>query len=287
LDWVPGPSLLELYHVGVFLAAESGKGVAPALLVVELFLLVVFFRKMIGVWKNQGIKPQNQIGDLDAGQKAGSSAKSSIQSVASERDKTLVDRDLWPYVLVASGLLTPIVFSLLVTVVRPVFFHRFLIICLPAWLLASAVGACALRHRPIRFWATAGVCALSLVSTMMSYSRAREDWRGVVNFLIDNARAQDVVLYYQPVGNWAAENYRDWLPGGSANRPLAMGVTEQSNDWRAKIAGARRVWLVEYPENLNDDTARALEAELHSRYTVVATQPFRAITVTEFVAKSN
>jgi len=286
LDWVPGPSLLELYHVGVFLAAESGKGVAPALLVVELFLLVVFFRKMIGVWKNQGIKPQNQISYL-AGQKGGSSAKSSIQSVASERDKTLVDRDVWPYVLVASGLLTPIVFSLLVSVVRPVFFHRFLIICLPAWLLACAVGACALRHRPIRFWAIAGVCALSLVSTMMSYSRPREDWRGVVNFLIDNARAQDVVLYYQPVGNWAAENYRDWLPGGSANRPLAVGVTAQSNDWRAKIAGARRVWLVEYPENLSDDTARSLEAELHSRYTAVATQEFRAITVTEFVAKSN
>ena len=287
LDWVPKPSLLELYHLGVFLAAESGKGVVPALLVVELFLLVVFFRKMIGVWKNQGIKPQNRIGDLDAGQKAGSSAKSSIQSVASERDKTLVDRDVWPYVLVASCLLTPIVFSLLVSLVRPVFFHRFLIICLPAWLLGCAAGACALRHRPIRFWAIAGVCALSLVSTMMSYSRPREDWRGVVNFLIDNARAQDVVLYYQPVGNWAAENYRDWLPGGSANRPLAVGVTAQSNDWRGKIAGARRVWLVEYPENPSDDTARSLEAELHSRYTAVATQEFRAITVTEFVAKSN
>ena len=41
-----------------------------------------------------------------------------------------------PYALVASGLLTPIIVSLLCTIVRPVFFHRFLIICLPAWLLA-------------------------------------------------------------------------------------------------------------------------------------------------------
>ena len=44
LDWVPQPSLLELYHLGVFLAAESGKGVGPVLLVVELVLVVVFFR---------------------------------------------------------------------------------------------------------------------------------------------------------------------------------------------------------------------------------------------------
>ena len=250
LDWVSRPSLLEIYHLGVFLAAESGKGVGPGLLVVELLLLAVFFRAM-----------RTLQGKADAG------------------------RDVWPYALVASGLLTPIVFSLLVSIVRPVFFHRFLLICLPAWLLACAVGACALRQRPVRLWAIAGVCVLSLVSTAMSYSRMREDWRGAVNYLIDNARAQDVVLYYQPVGNWAAESYRDWLPGGGANRPTALSVSAQSNDWRAKIAGARRVWLVEYPATTSDDTSRSLEAELHSRYSAVAMQSFRAVTVTEFVAK--
>ena len=249
LDWVSKPSLLEIYHLGVFLAAESGKGVGPVLLVVELLLLVVFFRTI------------------------------SVRAKAKE--------DLWPYASVASGLLTPVVFSLLVSVVRPVFFHRFLIICLPAWLLACAVGACSLRQRPARLWAIAGICVLSLVSTTMSYSRMREDWRGVVNYLIDNARAQDVVLYYQPVGSWAAESYRDWLPGGSANRPTAVSVTAQSNDWQAKIARARRVWLVEYPSNASDDTSRAVEAELHSRYSAMAVQPFRAITVTEFVRNSD
>ena len=249
LDWVSRPSLLELYHLGVFLAAESGKGVGSVLLVVELVLLGVFFRQMLSLWKGP---PES---------------------------------DLWPYALVASCLLTPIVFSLLFSVVRPVFFHRFLIICLPAWLLAIAVGIYSLRQRPIRMWAIAAVCILSLVSTWLSYSRIREDWRGAVNYLIDNARAQDVVLYYEPVGNWAAESYRDWLPGGGANRPTAVGVSPQSNEWRPKIAGAPRVWLVEYPANLIDETSRSLEAELHSRYTQVKSQEFRAVTVTEFVAK--
>ena len=121
----------------------------------------------------------------------------------------------------------------------------------------------------------------------MSYSHEREDWRGVANYLIDNARAQDVVLYYQGVGSFAAESYRDWLPGGS-DQPADGGGSEcAGNDWLAKIAGARRVWLVQYPANLSDDTARAVETELHSRYTAVASQHFRAVTVTEFVAKSN
>jgi uncharacterized membrane protein len=250
LDWVSKPSLLELYHLGVFLAAESGKGVGPALLVVELILLVVFFRAMIA-----------------------------------QRLRAEPDRDLFPYALVASGLLTPIVFSLLVSTVRPVFFHRFLIICLPAWLLAVAAAICTLSQRRIAMLAVAGVCVLSLVSTVLSYSRMREDWRGAVNFLIDNARSQDVVLYYQSVGGWAAESYRDWLPGGGANRPTAVRVEPQSNDWRAKLGAAKRIWLVEYPANLSDDTSRAVEAELHSRYTAAAEQQYRAVTVTEFVAK--
>jgi len=251
LDWVSRPSLLELYHLGVFLAAESGKGVGPVLLVAELVLVVAFFRAMM----------------------AARNARA--------------DGDLWPYALVASGVLTPVIISLLVSAVWPVFFHRFLMICLPAWLLAVVAGACAIGQRRARVCAVAGVCLLSLVSTVLSYTRVREDWRGAVNYLIMHGTAQDRVVYYQPVGAWAAESYRDWLPGGSANRPTAVCVNSPSNDWLAKIAGARRVFLVEYPASVSDDTSRAVEAELHSRYAAVASQSFRAITVTEFVAKSN
>ncbi len=93
-------------------------------------------------------------------------------------------------------------------------------------------------------------------------------------------------MYYRGVGNFAAESYRDWLPGGSSNRPTAVEVSSQADDWLAKLAGARRVWLVEYPANINDGTLRSVEAELHSRYTAVAGQSFRAVTVTEFVAKN-
>jgi mannosyltransferase len=277
LDWVGKPSLLEVYHLGVFLAAESGKSVGPVLLVLELVLIGVFFRKMMAVRKTSGLN--------SPGMQADSASDVSSPSVAGGRE--IEQAGIWPYALVASALLTPVIFSLLVSVARPVFFHRFLIICLPAWLLAVAVGALAVTQRRTRRLAIAGVCALSLVTTVISYSRVREDWRGAANDLIDNARSQDVVLYYQGVGNFAAESYRDWLPGGSANRPRAVEVSPRSNDWQPKIAGARRVWLVQYPANQSDDTLRALEAELHRGYTAGAVQPLRAVTVTEYVAKND
>jgi uncharacterized membrane protein len=249
LDWVQRPSLLEFYHLGVFLAAESGKAVGPILLVAELALLAVFLRAM----------------------------------AAARHDKS--GWSFFPYALIASGVLTPVVFTLVFSIVRPVFFHRFLIICLPAWLLACSVGALAIDRRALRFWTIVAVCVLSLVSTMLSYSRMRENWRGAVNYLIDNAGSQDVVVYYQGVGFFASENYRDWLPGGKANRPLAVEVGAPGVDWRARTAHAKRVWLVEYPANINDNTSRAVETELHSRYSQGRTQSFRAVTVTEFLAK--
>lgn len=263
LDWLQRPSLLEIYHLGVFLAAESGKGVGPVLLAAELVLVVIFFRTAIA------------------------KRKSLLQNLGSSGDasRLSVNRDFFSYALVLSGLLTPVIFTLLGSFARPLFFHRFLIICLPAWLLAVAVGMremSQIRWRPPMI---VGVSALSLVSTALSYSRVREDWRGVANFLIDNARSQDAVVYYGGVGNFAAESYRDWLPGGAGNRPKPVEVGAPGTDWRAKTSGAPRVWLVEYPANISDDTSRAVEAELHSRYTQAASKGFRAVTVTEFVAR--
>jgi mannosyltransferase len=250
LDWVTKPSLLEVYHLGVFLAAESGKGVGPVLLALELVLVGAFLRTLI-----------------------------SLRGSISARS------EYWNYALVASALFTPVIITLLVSAVRPVLFHRFLIICLPAWLLAVAVGANGIARPRTRSLAIAAVCALSLVSTVTSYTRVREDWRGVANYLIANAAAQDRVVYYEGVGNFAAESYRDWLPGGTNNRPAAIEVSPASNEWRDKLPGAGRVWLVRYPTNKRDDTARSVDTELQSRYTAGQTKQFRSITVTEFVQK--
>ena len=250
LAWVAKPSLLEVYHLGVFLAAESGKGVGPVLLALELVLVGVFLRTLISLRGESGSKYVH-----------------------------------WKLAFVASAMLTPVIFTLLVSMARPVFFHRFLIICLPAWLLAVAVGANGIVRTKLRTLAIAGVCVLSLASTVTSYTRVREDWRGVATYLIANAGAQDRVVYYEGVGNFAVESYRDWLPGGANNRPLAVEAHPPSHEWVEKIAGAGRVWLVRYPANKTDDTAQSVEAELQSRYTAGETKQFRAVNVTEFAAK--
>ena len=247
ITWVQRPSLLELYHVGVYLAAGSGKVVGALLLLLDLILLLPFLRTLRGFWRDR-------------------------------------EHDLrcWRYFLVASCLFSPVIIALLVSIVRPIFYHRFLVISLPAWVLATAVGSEEMRSPTWRAGAIVGVCILSLTSTINSYSRVQEDWRGVTRYLIAEAHPEDRVLYYKGEGYFAVENYRNWLPGGSVMRPQGIAVSAGNDDWQNQIDSAGRVWLVLYRVKLEDQASRAIEVDLRNRYRVGQQVPFRAVTVVEY-----
>jgi mannosyltransferase len=251
ITWVKSPSWLELYHLGVYLAAGSGKVVGAVLLLLDLVLLALFLRAFKILWRDR-------------------------------------ERDLrcWRYALLASCLFSPVVMSLLVSAVRPIFYHRFLIIGLPAWILMTAAGAEEIRGRALRAVAIVGVCGLSLVSVITSYSRVQEDWRGVTGYLIAQASPEDRVLYYQPEGYFAVENYRNWLPGGSGGpRPQGVTVNPANSEWTQQINGAPRVWLVLYRGPVDDPLTREIQATLNKRYKAAQEIPFRAVTVVEYGAE--
>ena len=247
ISWVPSPSLLEFYHLGVFLAAYGGKAVGAILLVLELALIGLFFAKAVQVW-----------GDHEG---------------ALQR---------WRYALVASTVVSPIVITLLASIVRPAFYHRFLIICLPGWLLMTAIGVERISSFSWRSSAIAAVCVLSLASTFVMYKRVTEDWRGAVNYLIANAGANDRVLYYQSVGEFAGESYRDWMRGGDQSRPTPVGVDLTNGAWKNDVDRAQRLWLVLYRANGNDSGSQAIERELRQSYQRAEERDFRGVSVIEF-----
>jgi mannosyltransferase len=250
LSWVQPPSLLEFYHLGVFLAADGGKAVGAVLLAVDLVLMGLFLAKLRAAWQ--------------------------------QRDN---DLQRWRHTLVAGLFFSPILIVLAVSIVRPAFYHRFLIICLPSFVMMTAVGALQIRHRRLRISTVICVCILSLVSTVIVYTRVTEEWRGVVTYLIAEAQPQDRVLYYQSLGAFAAENYWNWLPGGSAPRPKEVDANPPSTDWEQQIGNAPRVWLVLYRAKVDDPEARAIEQELLKQYDVGGRKIFRGITVIEYAAK--
>lgn len=246
IAWVGSPSWLEFYHLGAFLAADSGKAVGGVLLALDLVLVGIFFAKFRDV----------------------------LHGVDAE--------ERWRYVLVASMVATPILITLLASIIRPAFYHRFLIVCLPGWVLMTALGAQRIGSRIWRGVAIGAVCALSLVSTVLLYQRPGEDWRGVAHYLAAHTEPADRVLYYESVGEFGGESYRDWLPGGDGPRPLAIGVNAPDGDWQQKIQNAPRVWLVLYRTNAEGNAARAIEQVLAAQYQQVEWSPFEGVTVLEY-----
>jgi mannosyltransferase len=249
ISWVQRPSFLELYHLGAFLAADSGKAVGAVLLVVDLVLVGVFVKRFISRWST----------DFE---------------------------NRWGCSLIASLVATPIVLTLLVSMVRPAFYHRFLIICLPGWVLMTAVGAAQLRSRAWRMFAIAIVCALSLVSVVILQRRVTEDWRGAVNYLIARGTSDDRVLYYQSVGEFAGESYRDWLPGGNTSRPLPIGVNPDGPEWLSKMDHAPRVWLVLYRAKLGDAEIDKIQQELgRLNFSLKFVRLYNGVAIMEFEAR--
>ena len=250
ISWLQPPSWLELYHLGVFLAADGGKAIGGVLLGLELILAGFFVAACRSAWRAAG-------------------------------DDLL----RWRYALVASAVVMPILLTLLVSIVRPAFYHRFLIICLPGWLLTIAVGALHIRVGAWRVVAIACVCILSLFSMVRLYSSVTEDWRSAVMYLVAHARPDDRVLYYQSVGQFAGESYRDWLLPADAPRPVSTGINPANSDWQREIDHAPRVWLVLYRTEPGDAEAHAIERELSQHYELGREENFPRVTVLEYGAK--
>jgi len=105
----------------------------------------------------------------------------------------------WPFVLVALWLLLPVFVTVLVSHWKPVFFARFLLVCLPASLLLFGQGLALIRSNWLRFAALLTVVCASLVALRSFYRQPGEgDWKGAISYLAQNARSGDVLIFANP-----------------------------------------------------------------------------------------
>lgn len=249
IAWVLPPSWLELYHLGVYLASRGGKVLGGILLGLELVLAGFFVAAFRRAWLN--------------------------------RDANL----RWSYTLIASTIVTPMVITLVVSIVRPVFYYRFLIICLPGWLLITAIGLMNIPRRAWRGAAIAVVCGLSLATTVLLYRRPSEDWRGAAHYLVAHSGPEDRVLYYPWGCQFAGEEYRSWLQPADVPRPKASGIERADGSWQREIEGTRRVWLVLNRVSPRDEQAQEIERELAKQYVVANEENLPFIRITEYTAR--
>lgn len=233
LNWVPKPSLLEFYHLGLFLSAEGGKVIGNILFVLFVIALCLAGKKAVQVWR------------------AGPSPES------------------WSYALALSCLITPIVLTLIISLRTPVFFHRFLIVCLPAFLLLAAIGLSLMRLPVIALFV-----AVSMVASIFSYSRTREQWREATQSVLSQAKSGDQITFFEP---WGRVPFNYYIEQGRSAPFREVQPDELENN-------GGRIWAVIYPLPPADIATGAMEARWDARFPNHSVREFRGLRVVLYEA---
>jgi mannosyltransferase len=240
LNWVANPRPIELYHLAVFWAAGGGKVLGALLLAAFVGVIAVTARE--------------------------------FRTLAAD------DRWRWHYACLFTCVAFPPAVSFLLSFWKPIFFYRYLIICLPACLLLVARGLTLLSPR----WLIASgtvIVALSVTAVALSY-RPEEDWKGACTYLLTHARDGDVVLF-SGRGADPLEYYR-WRIYGEAAGPRLRTTGYPGSGQQGKIYAYffHRVWYVHFPSFVTDAKIREVESHLAEAYPVHHESKFKAIGVT-------
>lgn len=206
-------------------------------------------------------------------------------------------REAWHYAFLAAWALAPALLSLGASVVKPIFFPRFLLVSLPALSILAAVGAAQLRPR-LFLGTIAILIILAGFGIAREYRRPpSEDWRRATSFIASNVRPGDAVFLYAGTSRPVFDYYRRRFQSPRVDLPVlfplaeywppqpAPGLERQALDLAmAQLpAGYRRVWLVLSHDQLSrlgrTAVSREIQRDLASRYPVMREREFHNIRV--------
>jgi mannosyltransferase len=165
------------------------------------------------------------------------------------------------YVFLWIWLLLPILSAGMISWYRPMLQARYLIVCLPAFLLLAADGLARIRPKLIFVAALAAISGVSLVGLNSYYGgRADQDhgdnWRDATAYCLSQARADDAILFPYSAEEIPFRDYQvrlgksAWsaavvVPQKSELELLSEAGTWTNPELAAEAAGRyRRVWVV-------------------------------------------
>jgi mannosyltransferase len=187
--------------------------------------------------------------------------------------------DTWRYGFVLSWLFVPISSSFAISLVKPIFVDRFLIICLPALVLLAAIGVSQIRQQ----WLLAGslVVLLVLSARRIPWNKAqleKEDWRGATTYVVSHASSNDGILFYTSYGRFGFDYYARRLRPRSQTVRIVFPDRSDFNPARADPDDSllaslpqqyKQIWLVVRFNELDPvlmQRDRSIESILASEY---------------------
>jgi 4-amino-4-deoxy-L-arabinose transferase-like glycosyltransferase len=167
-------------------------------------------------------------------------------------------RDAWRYLLVILWVVVPLAGAVAISLYKPLFISRYLLVIVPGIALASAVGLRFIRQRLLYLAAGLALVALTASNLPSWYeTHPKLDWEQRAQYVAENAEIGDATLYYSPTvirpfGYYAGYYERD----GTARAPdpvypplywLGYSATRFRPDYDEILTESShhdRVWLV-------------------------------------------
>jgi mannosyltransferase len=209
VDWIPRSGLRDIYGLFLHLAGYAGR---PALLAYAILCALALAeplrRRPDSLSRATSPSPE----ELDERRELRGGGRSF---------------ERWPYVLLASWLVVPIALAWVVSLVKPAFVTRYLIVSLPPFVLLAAAGLGSTR-RPVLAGALGVFLLLALPGIRFQYSKPfQEDWKGAAGHVLSRARADDALVFYIGSGRGPSTGTADGpsrpkvIPSRSCRRPEA------------------------------------------------------------------
>jgi mannosyltransferase len=212
----------------------------------------------------------------------------------------------WRYYFLLLWLLFPILLTLGLALIKPLFVLRYFIFCLPPLLLLVSCGVTRLRPSWLMAPAVLLLFALSFRGTIGYYKQdldiQRDDWRSATRYLLENTKPGDALLFHVPMGRMSYEFYRSVLKPASAapdvlypyhgDRLTFLDFVEKPNDalLQQSLPQHPRAWLVlAYAETqlgLPDARSVELTQVLEKSYSAVEKRDFPGIEILLYTRSS-
>jgi hypothetical protein len=166
--------------------------------------------------------------------------------------------DTWRDEFLLLWIFVPLLLTLAVSLVKPLFVPRYFIFCLPALLLLLARGITRL-HSWLAVPAISLLLILSLGGTSGYYRQDldidRNNWRAITQSLLSSAHPGDALMFHVPMGRMPYDFYRSLQPWQTgpvvlyprhADRITFLDFVEKPNDSEIarSLPSYPRVWLV-------------------------------------------
>ncbi len=187
----------------------------------------------------------------------------------------------WRYAVPLLWAVLPVLLTILASLHKPLFVHRYLLVALPGYLILIGLGLASIQGRKLLWSALIVFVGLSSVSIAQGYRRPVEDWRGVVERVLSRTQPRDTVLIYIPYGANDFFFYAERRERRGLRTQLARIDSVQSVAQLQSI-DSPRAWLLLYPSPHVAEEAPLFEKTLTERYASVERTQFKGIEVLLF-----